>query len=102
MGGVFFTKHSSKLDIAIFSVLFHMNPQTYLYAYVCVCIAQTSSLLSVTLRMKSSPGGANSHFYFRWLTDVYVNNNNCGALIALLNNFLDCIPTEDGDGKFIC
>ena len=57
-----------------------MNPQTYLYACVCVCIGQASSLRSVTLRMKSSPGGAESHFV-RWLTAVRVNNNNiCSAL----------------------
>ena len=79
-----------------------MNPQTYLYACVCVCIGQTSSLPSVTLCMQSSPGGADSHFNFRWLADVHVNNNNYSALIAIRNNFLNCSPTEDGDGKFIC
>ena len=47
-------------------------------------------------------GDHTEHFNFRWLTDVRVNNNNCSALIAIRNNFLDCIPTEDGDGKFIC
>ena len=37
---------------------------------------------------------------FRLLKAVH-NNNICSALITLLNNFLDCRPTEDGDGNFI-
>ena len=51
--------------------------------------------------MQSPPGGADSYFNFRWLTDVHVNNNNCNELIAIRNNFLDFSRTEDGDGKFI-
>ena len=33
--------------------------------------------------------------FFRWLTAVHMNNNNCNALIAIRNNFLDFSPTED-------
>ena len=77
-----------------------MNPRTYPYACICICIGQTSSFPSVTLRMQSSPGGRESHF-FRWLTAVHVNNNNiCSAFIPP-NNFLDRSPTEDGEGQFI-
>ena len=47
--------------------------------------------------MQSPPGGTDSHF-FRWLTAVHVNISN---FCSLSNNFLDCSPTEDVDGKFI-
>ena len=69
---------------------------------ICVCIGQTLSFPSITLRMQSSPGGAESHF-FRWLGAVHVNNNNiCSAFILLSKNFLDCTSsTEDGEAHFI-
>ena len=66
----------------------------------CVCIAQSSPLSSVRLRMQSSPCSADSHF-LRWLTAVHVNNNICRAFIYLPNNILYCTPTKDGDAKFI-
>ena len=77
-----FSQHMSELDIGIFHVLFHMNPQ--MYACMCICIGQTS-LQSVTLRMQSSTDGAESHFC-GWLTAVHNNNNNCSAFIPLRDN----------------
>ena len=41
---------------------------------VCVCIGQTIPLSSVRLRIKSSPGGADSNF-LRWPTSILVKNN---------------------------
>ena len=95
MGWCFY-QHTSKLDVAIFHVLFHMNPQ--MCAYMCLCIGQTS-LTSVMRRMQSSTGGAESYF-FRWLTAVH-NNNNCSAFIPLRDSLLSFSPTEDGECKFI-
>ena len=95
---VFVPQITSKLDIPIVPVLFHMNPQTYLYACVCVCIGQTSSLPLVTLRMQSSPG--NADLIFRLLKAVH-HSNNYSELLALRNNFLDCSHTGDRDCKFI-
>ena len=91
-----FSQHTSKLDVGIFPVLFHMIHQ--MYACMSICIGQTS-LQSVTLRMQSSTWGAESHF-FGWLPAVH-KNNNCSAFITLRNNFLYFRPTEDGERKFI-
>ena len=82
-----FSQHTSKLDIAIFPILFHMNHHTHLYACSCICIGHTLSLKSVTLR-NSSPGGAESHFR---LLKAVNNNNICSALIDLLNNYFEAV-----------
>ena len=65
--------------------------------FVCVCVGQISSLPSVTVRIQSSPDGADSNF-LRWLTDFHVINNNCGAVVPLPNNFLYCSPKEEDEG----
>ena len=64
--------------------------------FVCVCLGQISSLPSLTLRIQSSPDGADSNF-FRWLTDFHVINNNCSTDVPLPNNFLYCSPTEEDE-----
>ena len=67
--------------------------------FVCVCLGQISSLPSVTLRIQSSPDGADLHF-LRWITAFHVINNNCSAVVPLPKNFLYCSPTEEDDGNF--
>ena len=62
--------------------------------FVCVCLGEISSLPSLTLRIQSSPDGADSHF-LRWLTAVHVINHNCSADLPLPNNFLYCSPTKE-------
>ena len=53
---------------------------------VCVCLGQISSLPSVTLRIQSSPDGADSNF-LRWLTDFHVINNNVVQLYLFQATF---------------
>ena len=64
--------------------------------FVCICLGQTSS---ITLRIQSSPDGADSHF-LRWLTAFHVINNNGSAVVPLPNNFLFCSSTEEDEGIF--
>ena len=67
--------------------------------FVCVCLGQISILPSVTLRIQSTPDGADSNF-LRWLTAFHVINNNCSAVVPLPNNVLYCSPTEEDEGNF--
>ena len=64
-------------------------------AFVCVCLGQISLLTSLTLRIQSSPDGADSHFR-GWLTAFHVINN-CSADVPLRNNFLYSSPTEEDE-----
>ena len=68
-------------------------------AFVCVCLGEISSLPSLTLRIQSSPYGADSHFV-RWLTAFHVINNKCSADVPLPNNFLSCSHTEEDESNF--
>ena len=67
--------------------------------FVCVCLGHISSLPSLSLRIQSSPDGADSYF-LRWLTAFHVINNNCSAYVPFPNNFLYCSPTEEDEGNF--
>ena len=64
--------------------------------FVCVCLGQISSLPSLSLRVQSSPDGADSHFLC-WLTAFHVINNNCSTVVPIPNNFLYCSPTEEDE-----
>ena len=63
---VFFPQYTSKLDIEIFPVLFHMNPQTHLYARVC--LHRADIIIAISNASHSIVTSWRWIAFFRWLT----------------------------------